>query len=208
MSGKNKGNTFERSICTLLSEWWTQDESPPRQDVFWRTASSGGRATQRGRKGKQTKNHCGDICATDPIGQPLIDVITWELKRGYNKDTIADLLDKPEGTAKTAYEKWILQARESQKHAGSQSWAIIVKRDRRYPLVIIPSYFKMMCGLLPDPLPKSILPAVPNIQVVAYVGDFSDCIDIMRLSDFLKCTPKRIKELANVFNKTRNTTRT
>jgi len=39
-----KGSSFEREICTILSKWWTNNE---RDDVFWRTAGSGARATTR-----------------------------------------------------------------------------------------------------------------------------------------------------------------
>src|SRR3954464_11883516 len=95
-----KGASFERDLCKRLSLWWTDGE---RDDVFWRTSQSGGRATSRTKKGKKTKNSYGDICAVDPIGQPLLDLITFEVKRGYNKDSFTDLLDKPKSSI---YMKW------------------------------------------------------------------------------------------------------
>ena len=140
MAKSAKGSAFEREICTKLSLWWTQDLPEPRTDIFWRTSGSGARAKVRGRKGKQTHGQHGDICAIDPIGQPLIDLLTIELKRGYSKHTITDLLDKPEGAAKQVYEKWIEQAEESHVHAGSKSWLLIVKRDRRKELIISPLF--------------------------------------------------------------------
>ena len=133
----SKGSTFERKICTLLSEWWSDGA---RDDIFWRTAGSGARAKVRGRKKKSTAGQHGDICATDPIGQPLIDVFTMELKRGYNRHTIADLLDKPIGATKQEYEKWIEQAIESHTQARSFTWMLIVQRDRRDTLVFVPDY--------------------------------------------------------------------
>lgn len=140
MSKSAKGSAFERECCVKLSLWWTQDLPEPREDIFWRTAGSGARAKVRGRKSKQTHGQHGDICAIDPIGQPLIDLLTIELKRGYSKHTIADLLDKPEGAAKQVYEKWIEQAKESHKHAKSNSWLLIVKRDRRLAMAISPIF--------------------------------------------------------------------
>jgi hypothetical protein len=131
-----KGSKFERDICKELSLWWSNGL---RDDIFWRTAGSGARAKVRGRKNKQTSGQHGDIGATDPIGAPLIDLITIELKRGYSKHTIADLLDKPKNGGKQVYEEWIEQAVESHQHAKSMTWMIIVKRDRREALVIMPT---------------------------------------------------------------------
>lgn len=134
-NGKHKGGAFEREVCKLLSLWWTNDE---RDDVFYRSASSGGRATARSRRGKNTANSHGDIMAVDPIGQPLIDLICFEIKRGYNRCTIHDLIDRPDHAAKQEWEKWIEQAEESCKGAGSYSWAIIHQRDRRDPIISMP----------------------------------------------------------------------
>ncbi len=130
-SGKIKGNSFEREICSLLSNWWQEG----RSDIFWRTASSGGRATQRSRRGKATKNHNGDITATDPIGQPFLDIVTVELKRGYSKYSVGDLLDKLDNASKHQYEEWIEGVIKNADDAKSLSWLLIVKRDRKKPVV-------------------------------------------------------------------------
>lgn len=133
-----KGAAFERLLCTKLSLWWTQYDEEARDDVFWRTSQSGGRATTRAKKGKKTKGHCGDICATDPIGQPLIDAITIEAKRGYSKHTIHDIIDKPKKAAKQEWEKWIEQAKAAMVRAGSRSWMIVAARNRRKEIVVVP----------------------------------------------------------------------
>lgn len=44
-----KGSVFEREICKALGRWWTDGE---RDDIFWRTAGSGARATCRLERGK------------------------------------------------------------------------------------------------------------------------------------------------------------
>ena len=76
-----KGGHFERDVCKRLSLWWSYGE---RDDLLWRTAGSGARATVRSRKNQQTANHHGDICATDPDAQPLVGAFCFEIKRGYN----------------------------------------------------------------------------------------------------------------------------
>src|SRR4051812_44502266 len=109
-----KGQEFERTICKQLSSWWV----PNREDIFWRTSNSGGRATVRGKTGKTTKGQYGDICATDPVGQPLIDTIMFELKRGYSQFSIMDVIDKPKGKRPT-YGEWIDKISHTSKVAGT-----------------------------------------------------------------------------------------
>ena len=82
-----KGSAFERQICKELSLWWTYED---RDDIFWRTSNSGGRAIRRSKKKKQTFGQYGDIQAVDPIGQPLMDVLTFELKCGYPGVSVLD----------------------------------------------------------------------------------------------------------------------
>ena len=135
MAKSSKGSAFERLICTELSLWWTDGE---RDDVFWRTSISGGRATTRGKKGKQTTGQHGDVAATDPIGKPLIDLITIEIKRGYSKSSIQDLIDRSDKSAQQEYEKWIDKAITSSEAAGSDFWMIITRRDQRKAIVLMP----------------------------------------------------------------------
>ncbi len=133
-SGKAKGSKFEREICVRLSLWWTNGEN---DSVFWRT-DSGARATQRGKKGKTTRGQHGDIVATDAIGGPLLDLITFELKNGYKKHSVADIFDASDKQGPTLYEQWIEQAKTAADLSGSKHWALITKRDRREILMIVP----------------------------------------------------------------------
>ena len=132
-SGKEKGNSFERSICKLLSEWWAGEGA----DIYWRTANSGGRSTVRSRKKVESK-HCGDVGAIDAIGEPLLKVVSLELKRGYKGVSLSDLLDRSESSAQTKIEEWIQQAKDAQRNSGSLHWMIIHKRDKKSALVIHP----------------------------------------------------------------------
>lgn len=132
---KDKGSDFERDICRKLSLWWTKGE---RDDIFWRTASSGALATIRKKNGKKTFGQSGDIQATDPIGQPLIDLFSIELKRGYSTDTFTNLLDKTAQSGVPVYELFFNQAIEGMRNSGAKAWMLIVKRDRRHVFVFIP----------------------------------------------------------------------
>ncbi len=132
------GSAFERLIATRLSLWWSAGE---RDDLFWRSAGSGGRAKSRGRKGKKTHGHHGDIAATHSDGEPLMELLTIELKRGYSKTTVADMLDKLRTAAVQEWESWVLQTIESHEQAGSHAWLLVQSRKQRQPIVFYPSHF-------------------------------------------------------------------
>jgi hypothetical protein len=191
MGKASKGSAFERQICGLLSAWWTQDFPEPRDDVFWRTSNSGGRATSRGKQGKDTKHQHGDLTATDPVGEPLCRVLNFELKRGYNRATLSDLLDRPGKAAEQTYEEWIRKAREVQVRAGTLGWLIIHRRDRREALVTGP---QELCRDLIGPLARGPIVGLSGFLSVRgqVVGLFQG-----RLRDFLDLiSPRRIWEIA------------
>ncbi len=133
--GKGKGSAFERLICKQLSLWWTEGE---RDDVFWRTSTSGGRATVRRKTRKDTFGQAGDVQATDPIGQPLIDICAIEIKRGYGRASVADVLDAPANAARSPWLLWLDQVVGEAEEDGRPYWMLITKRDRRDALVFIP----------------------------------------------------------------------
>ena len=130
-----KGSAFERDVCKALSIWWTGDNR--RDDVFWRTSGSGGRARRRSKSDRTTFGQHGDIQAVDPIGQPLLDVVTIECKTGYPGQSISDGLDKSV-SGLTDYEKFIHQAIEQSQNAGTKYWMLISRRIRKRTLVTIP----------------------------------------------------------------------
>jgi hypothetical protein len=129
MAKSSKGAAFERTVCSQLSLWWTQDLNPPRDDVFWRTSQSGGRATERMKKNVTTAYSSGDVTFIDPIGQPFIDALMIELKRGYTSEiAILDFLDKSKGQPILA--KWWDKAVKEKTEAGRKYPMLIFKRDR------------------------------------------------------------------------------
>lgn len=134
----NKGSPFEREICRKLSTWWSEGT---RDDIFWRSAASGGRATVRSKLGKSTFGQYGDITAVDPIGQPLTRAICIECKRGYSRFSFADAVDREFHHAPTAWEAFVAQADSSARASGALAWALIQRRDKRAALVFVPRDF-------------------------------------------------------------------
>jgi hypothetical protein len=91
--GKQKGSAFERKICKHLSLWVSKGKD---EDLFWRSAMSGGRATVHARKkgGKLQRRHAGDISATSAEGCSLTDRFFIECKSYKNLDLLAFLFKK------------------------------------------------------------------------------------------------------------------
>lgn len=150
-----KGSDFEREICRELSKWWTHGE---RDDVFWRTSQSGGRATERAKKGKTTFGSYGDIAAVDPIGAPLMKFFTIELKRGSSYGSPGDLLDFKHVNGSHPWIRCLMQAIKSHQQAGSKAWMMICKRDHRLPIVYMESrILKYLRGGEPIAFPTTLM---------------------------------------------------
>lgn len=133
-----KGSEFEREFAKRLGVWWGG-----RDDIFWRSSNSGGRATVRRAGGLATAGQAGDIAATDPVGQPLVDLITFELKKGYSKanETIHHHMDKQARHGATQFELFIEQAATAARNAPSQTWAVIWQRHGRTAWIWLPEEF-------------------------------------------------------------------
>lgn len=175
-----KGSQFERNICGKLSLWWTNKK---RDDVFWRAAQSGGRAKMRGRRGRDTHGQHGDILAVDPIGEPLIDMFTIELKRGYSNHTMFDMVDRGDYSAKQHFEKWVEQVYESWQQSGSYSWWIITKRDQRKEMIFMPGIaFDSLLGTF-APFRSWVM--FESVYRIGKDGCYQDMICGLVLDDFL-----------------------
>jgi hypothetical protein len=143
MSGKSKGGNFEREIAKELSLWWSDGE---REDIFYRSHSSGGRFTVRNKAGKDTALQGGDITASDPKGEPLVKAWSIEIKTGYGKKTKAgmtrwdtlDLLDSQQ--KETVIEKmWNQCCRDAE--LTNREPVLIFRRNGRRPCIMIQSSY-------------------------------------------------------------------
>jgi hypothetical protein len=133
--GSSKGGAFERELCRVISLWWTENT---RDDIFWRTPGSGAMAKTRSKKSLSTYGAYGDIQATDPSGQPLLQVFTMELKRGYTAHNFTNMLDKLDKSASQMWENFYHQVCTDAMNAKSLSWIIVWRRDRHQTLIYTP----------------------------------------------------------------------
>lgn len=131
-----KGSDFERWLSIALSGWWSNGE---RSDIFWRSTTSGARATTRRKGGKRTAGSAGDITAIDPIGNPLTDLVVIEAKNGYNRDSMHDLFDVSNKHGAQQFEKWYAKILDAQEINSTPYWVLIWKRTQRVPLIYMPN---------------------------------------------------------------------
>ncbi len=123
-----KGSSYERTVAVQLSLWYSHGKD---DSLVWRTAMSGGRSTVRAKKGKRTAGSAGDLTFTHPDAAPLFDQVTFELKRGYAKDGLGELIDREDANKPGTFEQWVVQANKSASVGMTPNWMIIHKRNRR-----------------------------------------------------------------------------
>lgn len=185
-----KGSAHEREFCKKLSLWWSDGQD---DFVFWRTDASGGRATSRARKGLKTNGRCGDLCAVDERGQPLIKLITFELKRGYNSVTPTDLIDcdKPCTNNKKAprFGDFVKQTEEAAERAGTPYWMLVHRRDKRKEMVYMPmTLFRAL-----DSAPSSTIGLLDSTKISTQQGVIIG-IELVCLLEGVE--PEHIRKLA------------
>lgn len=117
--GSQKGSAFERTVCKSLSKWWTNNE---HSQVFWRSASSGGRATR-----VKGIDQFGDVVAIEASGFPLTDILVIEAKKGYGNWSPFDIVDG----ASRIFDSFCAQVLRDKKASKRPFCFLIFQRNRR-----------------------------------------------------------------------------
>ena len=136
-----KGGSFERWVCRQLTKWITGQEKP---ELFWRSATSGAKATVDARRGIKSKMG-GDLIAVDSKGQWFIDCFSLECKDRADYGNL-DLLFAGQGD----FLKWWGQCNRDAIRANKVPM-MIVKRLRRKPLLVVPAWIGRTVGGLSGP---------------------------------------------------------
>lgn len=162
-----KGAAYEREVCKILSLWWTQDDEEPSDFVFWRSSQSGGMATSRAKRGKKTHGHCGDTFATSEVGRPFAELVTVEIKRGYNDATILDAIDFTGTIGIKSHQRgpdFLNQAAAAAERAGTPYWWVVHRRDKRRTLLW---------------MPRAMFDPLPNVRLLDRVRLINDDWDVI-----------------------------
>ncbi len=65
-------------------------------------------------------------------------VLCVELKRGYNKQTLADAIDRSAVMAQQTWEAFVEQAQAQAEHSGAAHWLLVQRRDERQAVAFFP----------------------------------------------------------------------
>ncbi|MAF25771.1 hypothetical protein CL634_09395 [bacterium] len=126
VSSATKGAEFEREICKKLSMWVSKGK---RDDVFWRSAMSGGRATIGLREGKNRDAQSGDISSIHAMGNKFTDHTYVEMK--FYKDLQLHLLiTQQTGNLYSFWNTVLIESRAFKK----DPW--LVAKQNRQPILL------------------------------------------------------------------------
>lgn len=128
---KQKGASYERSVCQRLSMWVS---NLTREDCFWRSAMSGGRATLKSRKnsGIGFGAQAGDITPTHALGLKLCELFVIDAKHYADFKTERQIF----GRRSDLLREW-KKLRETARSCKKQ--AMLVCRQNRRPEIIVVS---------------------------------------------------------------------
>lgn len=176
-----KGASFEREIAKELSLWWS---GGAREDIFYRSHSSGGRFTQRKKSGKDTALQGGDITCSDPDGELLIKNWNIECKTGYGAKTKAsivrwDVLDFIDSKQKEPTLRQMWEQCERDAYLTQREPILIFRRNNRNPCIMITIDYRHKL--------RQYFNAANYYSITIVYSENNCCI--MNLSDFLSWIP-------------------
>lgn len=128
VNGKQKGASFERTVCKQLSLWISNGL---HEDLLWRSAMSGGRSTVAFAKGKRLAAQAGDISCIHPMGAVFASQFYCECK-AYRDLNFAGLL-----TANGKLVEFWLETCTQAKHYNKMA-LMIAKQNQRPVITCLP----------------------------------------------------------------------
>jgi|ERR1700722_1819018 len=164
VNSKQKGASFEREVCVALSLWLSDGA---QEDVFWRSAMSGGRSTVAFKRGKRLATQVGDITCIHPLGQKLVDAFALECKAYSSLDYQGLLTGK--GNLLAFWAEITEQARRYEKQP------MLFARQNRLPTTVCLTLDGL--NTLGLGLHKTVLISRPHDIYILLAGKFfSECI--------------------------------
>ena len=155
-NSKAKGAEFEREICKKLSYWVSKNQ---RDDIFWRSAMSGGRATIGLRAGKERHAQSGDLSSIHSMGHKLTDEFYVEMK--FYKDLQLHLLITQQ--TGNLYSFWNTTMQEAKAYKKTP-W--LIAKQNRQPILLCTKYMN-----LPKPIRHLVRAQFPSLDLQIFLLD-------------------------------------
>lgn len=169
-----KGSGFERKICRLLTEWVDPRRKGGQPEIFWRSATSGAKATQDHKQGRASEMG-GDIVAIHETGIPLTSRFSVECK---NRKTYGKLESMMDGAGPLL--KWWIQCVED------------AARWNRIPLLIFqcnsPIYI-LTEDVFTWSSVSSYRPKLPDAAAIVHSESVAHAVQLSRLDEWLVMNP-------------------
>jgi hypothetical protein len=162
--GKAKGASFERQISKDLSLWVSNGKN---QDVFWRSAMSGGRTTVAMKKGNKLSAQAGDLSSVHRLGHTFIDIFVVECK-AYKTLNFESII-KGKGFLLDFWEKVRKEAKDHDK------LPMLVGKQNNHPIIVC------LCG---EGVKRLALTGSVKVRVIDHN------LNIILWDDFLKRDPR------------------
>lgn len=188
--GKSKGGSFEREMSRELSLWISNGKD---NNLLWRSATSGGAATIRRKKGITTglaSAHLGDMCAVgdNPLGHKFVRTFHAEMK--FYKDLKFSSLMR--------FEKKNKFGNRRKKEPGVfDVWDVMRVTSSRVPLMILKQNFCQVLLVLPVLIGEKITTLLPIMifpgknMYIFLMNDFLRCYSFERICETIK--PKQVR---------------
>jgi hypothetical protein len=170
---KQKGSAAEREVTRMLSLWWSDGRD---DSIFYLTAGSGARQTNRRKCGIDTHNSAGDVGYLDVSGKPLIDAVLFEIKRGYNNTLdILSIADAKPTRKPNIILQWLDKAEQERAENKRQYVLLILRRDYKEYVIIMSHAFE-------DKLAQEIGSFYMGLRTVSIMNEYT----IMPLEAFFE----------------------
>jgi hypothetical protein len=183
-----KGGAWERAASVALSVWISKSFGDARDDLIWRSAGSGSRATKAKKTGKSRGSQAGDLVANDERAQKFLELFLVECKSYANIRLEGLIWRSSAKPLNICFDAPIEQAREHAK------WPLLVlKQNQRTPILVLP---RKIAKLVTD---SSGLSATVHVvrdtsQDLEYFSIFPmpDFLEMVDFGKFIRLVPKRI----------------
>lgn len=184
-----KGAQFEREICRQLTKWAT---GKPKPELFWRTATSGAKATMEIQAGRTT-HMGGDLGALHPMVFWVTDAFNFECKNRASFGVLPHFL-----LHNTKLFSWWAQCVADAEANNKIPWMVFKEKNSSVFTAVPVGYFTPPQGVghhrwlvIQPPVGRSFM--VTTLDYLLEANPFEDVRKRMLFHEYLKKKKPKVK---------------